>query len=64
MLTQLPALGWAIHLCTDVPGIAGVLRLPSPRVFCSPLEQGSALKEVSVNAPFPCVALVFPAERL
>lgn len=64
MLTQLPALGWATHLCTDVPGIAGILRLPSPRLFFSLLEQGSAFKEELVNAPFPCVTLVFPAERL
>lgn len=40
---------------------------PPQGFFFSPLEQGSALKEELVelvNAPFPCVTLVFPAERL
>lgn len=64
VLTQSPALGWATDLGTDVPVIAGILRLPSPSFFCSSLKQGTALKEVLVNAPFSCVPLFFPSREV
>lgn len=59
-------LPWAgLHTCALMSqGLLVFSDFPPQGFFFSLLEQGSAFKEELVNAPFPCVTLVFPAERL